>query len=233
MSTLFTPYIDVSVNAEWSDWQNYPNGRPNPVYSKQVIDWDVSGLILAFITLSVNNTACWAAQPTMPLDWAVPLAEDINFKDKKVIISFGGASNNDISTKFTVSELEKVYLEVIELYNAAGLDFDLENGLYNLDKICDAIKLVQATKPDINISFTLPKMPEGLVSTGLDIINKAKEKEINFIINAMAMDYYQGTDNNMGEVAVDAAKNIKIQLGELYPTLTEQELYTKIAITPK
>lgn len=39
MNTLFTPYIDVTINALWSDWQNYPNGRPNSLYSKQAVEW--------------------------------------------------------------------------------------------------------------------------------------------------------------------------------------------------
>ncbi|EFV5117738.1 hypothetical protein H3N91_003243 [Salmonella enterica] len=56
MNTLFTPFIDVTVNAEWSDWQHYPNGRPNPLYSQEAIEWGVSGLVFGFITLSASGS---------------------------------------------------------------------------------------------------------------------------------------------------------------------------------
>ena len=60
MKTHYTPFIDVTVNAEWSDWQDYPNGRPNPLYSQEAKAWEVDGLVFGFITLSANKKACWA-----------------------------------------------------------------------------------------------------------------------------------------------------------------------------
>ena len=57
MKTLYTPFIDVTVNAEWSDWQDYPNGRPNPLYSQEAKAWEVDGLVFGFITLSANKKA--------------------------------------------------------------------------------------------------------------------------------------------------------------------------------
>lgn len=75
MVTRYTPFIDVSVNADWGDWENYPNGRPNPLYSQNAIEWKTDGLILAFITLAAaNNTACWAAQPS-PAKHAIELGK--------------------------------------------------------------------------------------------------------------------------------------------------------------
>ncbi|WP_039056239.1 chitinase [Enterobacter sp. Bisph1] len=234
MKTLYTPYIDVTVNADWSDWQTYPNGRPNPLYSEQAKDWKVDGLIFGFITLATqNNTACWAAQPTMPLDWARPLADDLHSDEKEVIISFGGAANQDISNSFNVDQLVETYTSVINDYHAHGLDFDLENGLFDIDKICEALQKIQASYPQVTLSFTLPTLPSGLTDEGLVIVKRAVDAGLKFVINGMAMDYYNPNyANQMGKAARDAATAIKNQLALFYPSLKPDELYRKVAVTP-
>lgn len=233
MKTYFTPFIDVTINALWSDWENYPAGRPNPLYSQQVKDWRVDGLILGFLTLSPSRQACWAAQDTMPLDWATPLAQELKNAGKRVIISFGGAANSDISSVFNVSQLVETYETVINTLNADGLDFDLENGLFDAHKICEAAKNLQSEKPDITLSFTLPVMPSGLTDAGMGIITLAKKAGLNFIINGMAMDYYDpAVDGAMGTAATAAANSIRDQLSTLYPSDSQEALNARIAITP-
>ncbi|CNI05581.1 chitinase [Yersinia ruckeri] len=234
MVTRYTPFIDVSVNADWGDWENYPNGRPNPLYSQNAIEWKTDGLILAFITLAAaNNTACWAAQPSMPLNWAKPLADDLNAAGKSVIVSFGGASNPDISYNFSVEALINTYTLVIEDYCAQGLDFDLENGLYNIDSICQALKSIQASYPSVTLSFTLPTLPSGLTEVGIGIVQKAANAGLKFVINGMAMDYYDPNyATQMGKAATDAATRIAQQLAPFYPSLGIAELYPKVGITP-
>ncbi|MGP3594284.1 hypothetical protein [Vagococcus sp. WN89Y] len=234
MTTIYTPFIDVTINAEWSDWQNYPNGRPSPLYFTQAIDWNVEGLVFGFITLAAStNTPCWGAQPTMPLDWAKPLADSLNAEGKKVVISFGGAANMDISYNFTVDELVNTYESTITIYDAAGLDFDLENGLYDIDKICEALVTIQEEYPDVTLSFTLPTLPTGLTNTGLGVVSKAVDADLDFVINGMAMDYYDANYAlNMGQAAADAATSIATQLQRYYPNASIEELYTKTAITP-
>jgi len=229
MNPLITPFIDVTVNAEWSDWQHYPYGRPNPLYSQDAVKWNVDGLVLGFITLSASRKACWAAQDTMPLDWALPLANDLKAANLDVIVSFGGASNYDISTAFSTSELISTYQQAITDYHAAGLDFDLENGLYNINNICNALKTIQKNNPQVRLSFTLPTMPSGLTSTGLEIVKQARDVGLNFVVNGMAMDYYDPqAAQNMGKAATDAATSICNQLAHL----SVAGGYSKVAVTP-
>lgn len=230
MSTLIIPYVDVTVNAKWNDWQNYPKGRPNPDYSKQTKDWNIDGLIFAFITLSVGKNPCWAAIDAMPIEWALPLATELKEHGKKVIISFGGAANADISTKYSVDQLTQTYNNFIIKYNADGLDFDLENRLYNANNICAALKEVQTAHPKVKISFTLPVMPYGLVQEGVSIITTAKNYGIDFAINGMAMDYGNGRYPDRGQAAIDAATAIEKQLSDLYKT--SASMYSRVAITP-
>ncbi|KAF2069148.1 hypothetical protein CYY_009534 [Polysphondylium violaceum] len=229
---LCMPFIDVGVNVKHIDWENYPDGRPNPIYSQQVIDYNLDGLVLGFISLSTSNTACWGNEPTMGLDWALPLVEDIQKSNKKVIVSFGGGSNSDISTKFSVEDLAHTYNQTIKIYNAYGLDFDLENGLYNIDSICEALVKVVASNPSIKISFTLPTMPEGLTSAGLAIVQKVKDSNLLFTVNGLAMDYNQGETVDMGAKAIQAIDSIKSQLQTIYPTESEAVCYSRTAITP-
>ena len=229
MKTLITPYIDVTINADWSDWENYPDGRPNPLYSQQAIDWQVDGLILAFITLSASYQACWAAQDTMPLDWALPLANDLNAAGRKVIVSFGGAANNDISSAFNVEQLISTYQKTIDDYHTVGLDFDLENGLYNVANICEALKTIQQRNPGVQLSFTLPTLPSGLTGTGLSIIQNVVNAGLDFVVNGMAMDYYDPAyQHQMGKAATDAATSINNQLKSLGVTGG----YHCVAVTP-
>ncbi|SUY92934.1 Probable bifunctional chitinase/lysozyme precursor [Buttiauxella agrestis] len=238
MSNLYTPYIDVTINAEWSDWENHPQGRPNPIYYERALKWKVDGLVFGFLTLEESSkTPCWAASSAMPLDWAVPLAQELNSAGLRVIISFGGASNSDISTHFNATELEEIYVSTIELYGASGLDFDLENSLYDAAKICLALKNVAIRKPHVAISFTLPTLPTGLNQSGVDILKLAKKEGIEYGVNGMAMDYgdpYNNPDTatDMGKAAVDAALSISRQLAPIYPALNTAELLAKVAITP-
>lgn len=233
MKTYLLPFIDVTINALWSDWENYPAGRPNPLYSQQVKEWGADGLIFGFLTLSPSNNACWAAQDSMPLDWAVPLARELKSIGKRIIVSFGGASNADLSSKFTVAQLVETYSDVISNYSASGLDFDLENGLFDAQKVCDAAKRVQSNNTGLSVSFTLPVMPSGLTDTGMSIITQAKNSGLNFIVNGMAMDYYDpAVTGEMGKAATTAANSIKRQLSALYPMESEDELSARVAITP-
>lgn len=238
MATLYTPYIDVTINAEWGDWMNYPQGRPNPVYYDKALKWDVDGLIFGFITLEERSkTPCWAASAAMPLEWAVPLAEELNSVGKSVTISFGGASNSDISTHFSPAELEEIYITTIDMYHAKGLDFDLENSLYDAAKICAALKNVAIRKPQVAISFTLPTLPTGLNPEGVVILKLAQKEGFTFSVNGMAMDYGDPDNNpdtatDMGKAAVDAALSISSQLKTVYPDLSEAQRLAKVAITP-
>ncbi|MBU9808961.1 hypothetical protein J1781_24515 [Rahnella sp. C60] len=238
MSNSYLPFIDVTINALWSDWQQYPNGRPNPIYYEQALRWKIDGLIFGFLTLDTEtNTPCWAASSAMPLEWALPLADELNSAGLSVIISFGGAANSDISTHFSIVELEEIYIATIDMYGAKGLDFDLENGLFDAAKICAALKRVVSLRPDVAISFTLPTLPTGLNLSGVEILRLAKNAGLEFSVNGMAMDYGDpdndpATQTDMGRAAVEAALSISTQLLLLYPDLSEARRLAKVAVTP-
>lgn len=230
--TKFCPFIDVSVNAAWDDWQNYPDGRPNPAYSAAAIKYKMDMLFLGFLTADVNGNAAWSAQEKMPVAWAQPLSKELSDGGVKVSVSFGGAANHDISYVQSVNELVVTYQQVIGQLNASHLDFDFENGLYNEDRAFSALAIIKEKHPDLTLSLTLPTMPTGLTGVGLSLVKKSVDSGLAMKVNGMAMDYFSPDYTDMGAAAVMAANSIKNQLAGYYPSLSEDELYDLVQITP-
>ncbi|HCM1989813.1 TPA: hypothetical protein N3A40_001923 [Salmonella enterica subsp. salamae serovar 30:m,t:-] len=72
-------------------------------------------------------------------------------------------------------------------------------------------------------------MPSGLTSTGLSIVQQARDAGLNFVVNGMAMDYYDPqAAQNMGKAAIDAATSICHQLERM----SIQGGFAKVAVTP-
>ncbi|HGN1705306.1 TPA: hypothetical protein ACKRTE_001141 [Providencia rettgeri] len=230
--TDFGPYMDVSVDAIWNDWQNYPNGRPNAKYSQAAIKYAVDIVYLGFLTAAPNKQAAWSAQPTMPISWAKPLCDELIAGGVKVAVSFGGAINQDVSFVQTQEQLIKTYQEAIDTLGASHLDLDFENGFFDADKAFSALNVIITNNPKITLSLTLPTMPTGLTSTGLALVKKSVDAGLVMKINGMAMDYYDPNISSLGDAAIKAAISIKNQLKPFYPTVADQEMYDYVQITP-
>ncbi|NIA74097.1 hypothetical protein HBA43_09425 [Providencia rettgeri] len=230
--TYFGPYIDVSVDATWNDWQNYPDGRPNAKYSQAAIQYGVNILYLGFLTADRNRQAAWSAQPTMPISWAKPLCDELIAGGVKVAVSFGGAANQDVSLVQTQEELIKTYQEAIDKLNASHIDLDFENGLYDADNAFSALKVIVDNNPKITLSLTLPTLPTGLTNTGLALVKKSVEAGLVMKVNGMAMDYYDPNIISLGDAAIKAAISIKNQLKPFYPSVEDKEMYNYVQITP-
>lgn len=137
-----------------------------------------------------------------------------------VIISFGGAVGQELAqTCTTAASLQAAYQTVINRYNVRMLDFDIEGGAAtdsaSITRRNQALKGLRAANPGLIISYTLPVLPTGLVSSGLNILNsvKAEGLQVN-VVNVMAMDYGPANDNGgrMGQNAIDAAVNTRNQI---------------------
>ncbi|MGG4607959.1 glycoside hydrolase family 18 protein [Providencia sp. Me31A] len=226
-NTKFGPYLDVSVDALW-----WPDSRPNPKYSSAAIKYKMDMLYLGFLTADINNKAAWSAQSATPINWAKPLCDELIAGGVDFAVSFGGAANNDISYVQTKEELIKSYQEVINSLGANCLDFDLENGRYNEDKIFAALQVIKSNNPQIKLSITLPTTTSGLSSTGLLLIKKSFDAGLTMKVNGMAMDYYQGQNINMGEAVISTINGMKKQLSTIFTGLTDEELFSLIQVTP-
>jgi chitinase len=138
----------------------------------------------------------------------------------QVIISFGGANGTEPALNCTSgSQLQALYQSVIDRYNVKMLDFDIEGGaVSNQASITlrdQALVGLKATNPGLVISYTLPVLPTGLVSSGVNILNSAKADGLALdVVNIMAMDYGSAIDNGgaMGLDATDAAAATEAQI---------------------
>jgi hypothetical protein len=136
-----------------------------------------------------------------------------------VRVSFGGANGTELAESCTsVSSLAAAYQKVIDTYGLTKIDFDIEGGATTdttgITRRDQAIAQLQATAKaagkTLEVSFTLPVLPSGLVQSGTDLLQNAKSNGVAVsAVNIMAMDYGDGAapspSGRMGTYAIDAA----------------------------
>lgn len=154
-----------------------------------------------------------------------------------VRISFGGADGTELATACEdSSQLVAAYTEVIERYGIIRVDFDIEG-----DALADAaatarraqaIALLQHAHQGLNVSFTLPAMPDGLTPGALAQLTAARQQGVTVSsVNVMAMNYSGDHTGNMGRYAVQAAtaahEKVRRVLG-----LSDAAAWKTLAVTP-
>jgi chitodextrinase len=172
------------------------------------------------------------------------LLDDINAlrgQGGNVIPSFGGAAGDELAMHCSsASAAQAQYQSVITKYGVTHLDFDIEgpaldnttaNSIRN-----QAIAALQRANPGLNISFTLPVLPSGLLNNSLNMLKDALAKGVNInIVNIMAFDYGPQPlgGRTMSQAAIDAVNSTAEQLGQagLFPTLTVAQRRAKIGVT--
>jgi len=184
----------------------------------------VPGVTLAFL-VDGGCTAVWGgglgnvSNAMFPNGTSVKSAIDsLTGAGRKVIISWGGASGSVLSSCGSVSQAQAMYQSVYNAYpNISGQDFDIEGGV-NMAVLAPALAGLKAANPSKSISLTLPVLPTGLVSAGLNIVNAVHNAGLHpDTINIMAMDYGSANDNggNMLRSAQQAAQATRAQTGDM------------------
>src|SRR3990167_231383 len=229
LASSFSPYADLTINAHWDS--RYQDMEP--------MDFTVSGAKsyhLAFITDAGSCLPAWGGQSSYAANkkvaWGSHLTDAMRAKNIDYIISLGGASGNDLSHSCSDKELLNAYEEMIITYLPKGLDFDIENGTANIEKVMRTLQQIQHAHPDLTLRFILPVLPEGLTSEGQQLVKQAKEAHLNYSVNIMAMDYGPAYTNDMGQYAIQAATNLFQFLKTLYPEKSDAALWQMIEVTP-
>lgn len=229
-ATPLSPYADITLNTHWD---NVSQTQQPEDLSKVSQKTGVKSFHLAFITDGGQCLPAWGAQPTYPMtQFPALLIEKMYKQHIKTTISFGGASGNDLSMNCSQQQLTNILNTAVTQLHACALDFDIENGTADVDKLVKAIKSFQDKNPKVQISLTLPVMPEGLTPQGESIVTTAKSYNLNFLVNVMAMDYGPAYTNNMGTYAISAAESLFAFLKTQYPTLSDNVIWQKIGLTP-
>ncbi len=84
----------------------------------------------------------------------------------------------------------------------------------------------------MQVTYTLPVMPDGLTQDGISLVSDAIAKGVNITnVNVMAMDY-GGSDAQMGQDAINAGNATASQLAALYPSKSTAQICAMIGVTP-
>ncbi len=210
-SRYFAPYADMGL---------WPTANLASIMSAS----GVKHFTMAFIINSSGSTGCVAswfgAYPVVGDTTLMPVLNALRAAGGDAIISFGGAGGTELGDSCTdATSLQAQYQSVITTYNEKMIDFDVEGvavtDTAGIDRRNAAFAGLQAANSGLGISYTLPVLPTGLTSDGVNILTSAKSHAVNVaVVNGMAMDYGSSVDNGaqMGLDATDAAAALHAQV---------------------
>ncbi|MFF7402757.1 glycoside hydrolase family 18 protein [Streptomyces murinus] len=192
---------------------------------------------LAFITDGGGCTPKWGGVTDVSSDAVAAQIGALRAKGGDVRVSFGGASGSELATTCTsVDALAAAYGKAIDAFKLTKVDFDVEGGaLPNTaanTRRAQAIAKLQAQHPGLDVSFTLPVMPEGLTQDGVNLLSNAKANGVNAgLVNIMAMDYGSSYNGDMGGYAEQAATATQAQVKSVLG-LSDAAAWKTVAVTP-
>src|SRR3990167_7250645 len=231
----FSPYADLTINARWDS--TYQDMEPMDLL-KISQESGIKSYHLAFITDAGNCQPAWGAESSYGVHqlWGKHLADKLQAAHISTIVSFGGANGNDVSMACSEDQLIALFDKVMTAYQPIGLDFDIENGTAQVEKLVNALIKTQTKYPLKKLSFTLPVMPEGLTYQGESIIKEAMRKRgdqtLIFTVNIMAMDYGSAYNGDMGQYAISAANNVFNFIKRIATEKSDKDIWQMIEVTP-
>ncbi|MBE8469579.1 glycoside hydrolase family 18 protein [Streptomyces justiciae] len=220
----FAPYVDTSL---------YP--AFDLVASATATG--VKNYNLAFITDGGGCTPKWGGVTDLASDAVAAQIGALRAKGGDVRVSFGGAAGSELATTCSSADaLAAAYGKVVDAYDLTKVDFDVEGGALpnttaNTNR-AKAIAKLQAQHPDLDVSFTLPVMPEGLTQDGVNLLSNAKSNGVALdTVNIMAMDYGPAYSGDMGTYAEQAATATQAQVKSVLG-LSDAAAWKAVAVTP-
>ncbi|WP_329410246.1 cellulose binding domain-containing protein [Streptomyces sp. NBC_00704] len=223
-SAGFAPYVDTSL---------YPAfDLPGNLSATGVKDYN-----LAFVTDGGGCTPKWGGVSDLASDAVAAQIGALRAKGGDVRVSFGGASGSELATTCSSADaLAAAYGKVVDAYRLTKVDFDVEGGaLPNAaanTRRAQAIAELQRQHPGLDVSFTLPVMPEGLTQAGVSLLADAKANNVSIAtVDIMAMDYGPAYSGDMGGYAVQAATATQAQVKSVLG-LSDGAAWKAVAVTP-
>lgn len=202
----FAPYVDMGLTSD---------EEINAIQQQA----GLKAVTLAFLVSGSGScTATWGGlggnfpQDTLGDGQSMQtVIQSLQTSGAQVIISFGGENGEEPAYYCTnVSQLQALYQSVINRYHVLMLDFDIEGAAVtdqpSITRRDQALKALKAANPGLVVSYTLPVLPTGLVSTGVNVLKSVKSDGLALdLVNVMAMDYGTAVDNG-GQMALDATQ---------------------------
>ncbi|MFB8026463.1 chitinase [Streptomyces sp. NPDC056465] len=191
--TAYTPYVSATTAAD-TDGAGSPD-----TYN------------LAFVTSAASGcTPLWGGTPAATGDAVAARAEALTGTGADLRVSFGGAAGTEAALACdSAEELADAYAGVLDAVGATKADFDIEGDALtdtaSVTRRDEALALLQE-KRDLDVTYTLPVMPDGLEDTGLAVLQDAVDQGVDVsAVNIMAMNYSTSHSGDMGEYAEQAA----------------------------
>ncbi|MFD5035638.1 cellulose binding domain-containing protein [Streptomyces sp. NPDC058377] len=220
----FAPYVDTSL---------YPAYDLLDTASKT----GVKEFNLAFITSGGSCAPLWGGVTGLGDDQVAAQIGALRAEGGDVRVSFGGAAGAELALHCSsADELAAAYGKVVDTYELTKVDFDIEGGALPdteaNSRRSQAIAQLQKSHPELDVSFTLPVMPEGLTQAGVDLLADAKKNGVTTgAVNIMAMDYGASYSGDMGDYATQAATATQAQIKGVLG-LSDAEAWKAVAVTP-
>ncbi|GGM41431.1 cellulose binding domain-containing protein [Dactylosporangium sucinum] len=217
------PYVDMGA------W-------PTPSLTDMATAGNLKSFTLAFVN-SAGCKASWFNAYDPRAAWARDQIDAIRARGGDVKISFGGASGIELAQACsTPAAVAAEYQAVVDAYALKYIDLDIEGAAVadptSVNRRSQALALLQAARPNVKISLTLPVLPEGLTADGVNVVRSARDAGVNLdLVNVMAMDY-QRSSGDYGNFAVQAAQSTFTQLKGLYPGKTDAQVWRMVGVTP-
>ncbi|NMO36965.1 sugar hydrolase [Streptomyces sp. GMY01] len=192
---------------------------------------------LAFVTDGGGCTPKWGGVTDLASDAVAAQIGALRAKGGDVRVSFGGASGSELATTCTSADaLAAAYGKAVDQYKLTKVDFDVEGGaLPNTaanTRRAQAVAKLQQQHPGLDVSFTLPVMPEGLTQDGVNLLANAKTNGVQIsTVNIMAMDYGASYNGDMGAYAEQAATATQAQIKSVL-ALSDSAAWKAVAVTP-
>ncbi|WP_460066049.1 glycoside hydrolase family 18 protein [Streptomyces sp. YKOK-I1] len=223
-SAPFAPYVDTSLYPAFDLLAH--------TAATGVKDYN-----LAFVTDGGGCTPKWGGVTDLASDAVAAQIGGLRAKGGDVRVSFGGASGSELATVCSSADaLAAAYGKVVDAYRLTKVDFDVEGGaLPNAaanTRRAQAIAKLQRQHPGLDVSFTLPVMPEGLTQDGVTLLSDAKANGVKVdTVNVMAMDYGPAYSGDMGTYAEQAATATQAQVKSVFG-LSDSAAWKAVAVTP-
>ncbi|MFC8228210.1 chitinase [Streptomyces sp. NPDC057287] len=173
---------------------------------------------LAFVTSAASDcTPLWGGTAAANSDAVVSRAAALTGTGADLRVSFGGAAGTEAALACdSAEELAGAYAEALDAVGATKADFDIEGDALtdtvSVTRRNEALALLQE-KRDLDVTYTLPVMPDGLEETGLAVLEDAVDRGVDLsAVNIMAMNYSTSHGGDMGEYAEQAAAAVHDQL---------------------
>ncbi len=164
--------IELAAPYEYLGW-----GEPQPPASV-IAGTGLHDLTLAFILSRGKCNPEWDGQRPLLGGSDQAAIEDIRAGGGEVDVSFGGWSGKKLgSVCKSPGALAAAYQKVISAYSLHAIDIDIEHGEFTKaatrERVIEALALVQAANPGLEISITFGTAETGPEADGVSLIDDA------------------------------------------------------------